>query len=497
MTPEQPSSFSPARKWNMSVNVIISSLALLAVVLMINYLGARYFWRMPLSFRAQTELSPLTLRVLSGITNQVKVIIYFDKQVEKQAPLYDMVASLLKEYRFACPKLSVDAVDCELDPSAVQIRSKYKLPPQAKNLVIFDSQGRTHIVSDGELSDMDMQPLLAGKSQEVKRTHFKGEQMFTSAILNVSTPRQLKAYFVQGHGEHQLDSTESLMGYSRFEDLLKANNIHVEPLRLTSSEEIPECQLLIIAGPTDAFLPEELSRIDKYLSKGGRLLALFNFHSVEKQTGLEKLLASWGIQVGNNVVIDSANSIRGNDIMVVNFGTHPLVKPLYNSHGLYLLLPRSISKTRPAGNGADAGQAEVLALTSENGRVISDVRNGEMHPTPRDVIGSIPIMAAVEKGGLRGVNADRGATRIVALGDSIFLGNETIDKVANYEFANLAVNWLLARNELMGSIGPKPIKEYKLTMTKKQMVNFQLALVVGMPGSVLLLGSMVWFRRRH
>ena len=106
-------------------------------------------------------------------------------------------------------------------------------------------------------------------------------------------------------------------------------------------------------------------------------------------------------------------------------------------------------------------------------------------------------MAAVEKGGLRGVNADRGATRIVALGDSIFLGNETIDKVANYEFANLAVNWLLARNELLGSIGPKPIKEYKLTMTKKQMVNFQLALVVGMPGSALLLGSMVWFRRRH
>src|SRR3954466_7296595 len=136
MTPEAQSSFSPGRKWSISLNVAISILALLAVVLMVNYLAARFYWRLPLTLRAQTELSPLTQRILSTLTNQVKVTVYYEKQPEKQAPLYDMVWGLLKEYRFACPRLTINAVDCEIDPSAAQIAAHYKLPAQAKNLVI-------------------------------------------------------------------------------------------------------------------------------------------------------------------------------------------------------------------------------------------------------------------------------------------------------------------------------------------------------------------------
>ncbi len=493
MRSDETPSFSPARKWSISFNVLVSTLALLAVVLMANYLAARHFWRLPLSLQAQTELSPMTRRVLAGVTNQVKVTAY----LEKASPLFDSVWALLKEYQFASSKLNITAVDCELDPAAAQVAAKYRLSQGAKNLIIFDCQGRTRMVGEGELSELDMQPLLAGKSQEIKRTHFKGEQMFTSAILNVTTARQLKAFFVQGHGEHRLDSDESLMGYSRFAELLKDNNIQVETIKLTGPAEIPDCQLLVVAGPTDAFLPEELNKIDRYLKQGGRLLVLFNYLSVEKQIGLEQMLATWGIEVGRNVVVDQKNSFTGKDIVVANFGNHPLVKPLYQSRGLYLLLPRSIGKAKTAGASADNPQVEPLVTTSENGRVITEIRKGELYSTAADRTGSISLMAAAEKGGLRGVAADRGATRVVAIGDSIFLGNETIDKVGNYEFANLAVNWLLSRNELIGALGPRPIREYKLTMTRAEMNNLRLGLLAGMPGGVLLLGAVVWFRRRH
>ena len=43
--------------------------------------------------------------------------------------------------------------------------------------------------SDGD--DIDIQPLVTGKSKEVKRTHFKGEAMFTSAIVKSVPPIRL------------------------------------------------------------------------------------------------------------------------------------------------------------------------------------------------------------------------------------------------------------------------------------------------------------------
>jgi gliding motility-associatede transport system auxiliary component len=491
MTDSKPS-FSRARKWSISLNVVLSVLAVLALILMMNYLAARHYWRLPLSLKAQTELSPLTHRVLSGVTNSVKAIVFF----EKQDPLFDSVWGMLKEYRFACPKLTVEAVDYISDPGAAElVRTKYKLASVSdKDLVIFDCEGRTRIVNSGELSELDMSGLMSGKSQEVKRTHFKGEMMFTSAILGVTNPRQLKACYVQGHGEHSLESDHRLMGYAKFNEILRDNNIQVQPLRLDGPNEIPDCQLVIIAGPKNPLLTEELAKLEHYLKQGGRMWVLFNYEAVGQPTGLEKLLENWGVEVGLNAVLDPEHTVTRYDVVLSQFGGHPISKPLVQSH-LYMLLPRSVAKMKTS--GTDAPQVELLATTGEKGRVITDIRKGELNPTPRDFIGTVPVMAAVEKGGLRGVSADRGATRLVVVGDSVFLGNETIDKLANRQFAHLALNWLLARNELLGELAPRPIQEYKLIVTKSQMANLRMGLLVGMPGSVLLVGSLVWFRRRH
>ena len=103
---------------------------------------------------------------------------------------------------------------------------------------------------------------------------------------------------------------------------------------------------------------------------------------------------------------------------------------------------------------------------------------------------------AVEKGAIPGVAADRGSTRIVAVGDSYFLANANIDFDSNRDFANLAVNWLLDRSQLL-EIGPRPIREYRISMTQSQMTTARWVLLAGMPGSVLLFGLLVWWRRRH
>ena len=91
----------------------------------------------------------------------------------------------------------------------------------------------------------------------------------------------------------------------------------------------------------------------------------------------------------------------------------------------------------------------------------------------------------------------RGSTRIVAVGDSLFLNNQMIESGANRDFAILAVNWLLDRGSLLGGIGPQPVREYKIVMTQGQMRSVRRIIIGAMPGGVLLLGLLVWFRRQH
>jgi hypothetical protein len=67
---------------------------------------------------------------------------------------------------------------------------------------------------------------------------------------------------------------------------------------------------------------------------------------------------------------------------------------------------------------------------------------------------------AVEKGAIKNVITERGTSRIVVVGDSIFLANHQMDSAANRDFAGYAVNWLLDRPHLLEGLGPRPITEY-------------------------------------
>jgi hypothetical protein len=477
------------------LNLLVSTFAVLALVLMINYLAARHYVRLPVSARGQSPLSPLTERVLAGTTNEVRVTIYFDKR----EPLYEPVWSLLKEYHFRNPRIAVESVDCERDPGAASlIKAKYKLSDSKdRDLVIFDCRGRTKYVYENELSELDIQSLIAGRSKEVRRTHFKGELLFTSAIFGVNSSRSLKACFLQGHEEHAPESEDSVVGYSAFAGLLKNNNIERAMLSLVGTNEVPaDCHLLIIAAPLKALSPPELAKIDQYLKNGGRLLALFSYLSVEKETGLEKILLDWGVEVGFNVVTDlpNSNARDGSDIVASTLGAHVIVKPLQAS--LDLIRPRSVRKKPGTLANADAPNVNELVFTGPEGMVHTDIRNGLVYANPAtDLRTNVCLAVAVEKGRIHGVTTERGTTRIVVVGDSLFLGNQMIERRGNRDFAWLALNWLLDRSELL-AIPPRPITEYKLVMTQAEMSAVRWILLAGMPGAVLLMGLLVAVRRR-
>ena len=491
-------SFSVARKWSLSLNMLLALIAVVALLAMTNHLASRHFTRWSFSDQAQAQLSPLSLRVLNAVTNPVKVTLYFDKR----EPLYGLSYNLLKAYRYANPLIDLKVVDYMRESGAAQVvKLDHKLGDNDRDLVIFESQGRPKIVYQGELSDLDIQPLVRGESKEIKRTNFKGEAMFTSAILSVISARPPKAYFLDGHAEHNPEGDDGLMGYSRFAGVLRENNVSFDRLRLEGPQDIPaDCSLLVIPGPRTVLQKEALDKINRYVKQGGRLFVMFfSTAGTPKPTGLETLLSEWGVTVGENVVIDEKNALSEtkDDFVTSTFGTHPLVKPLLHGFQLYTILPRSVAKDLRSAAGADAPQVEQLIYSSKDGRIVTDIRPNGSWPNAKDFIGNVSLMVAVEKGGIRNVSADRGTTRIVVTGESLFLANNAIDREGNRQFATHAINWLLARNDLLVAVPPRPMSEYKLTMTTAQMSSARWILMGALPGFILFIGGLVWLRRRR
>jgi hypothetical protein len=458
--------------------------------MMANYLAGRYFLRFRWSAQARMQLSPQTVGLLKSITNQVKVVVYYKKSQE----LYPSITALLNEYQLAKPNIKIETVDYEVDAAAAQtIKSRYNLTStDDKDLVIFESGTRVHIVPGKLLGDYALEQVPNEKEREwhQKLKAFKGEQLFDSALLTISSAKTLKACFLAGHAEHD-PAAQHELGYSKFTTLLAQSCVQPERLQLLGTNGVPaDCNLLIIAGPLQRFQETEREKIKQYLAQGGRALILFNAGTKTFFTGLEQILAEWGVDVGLNQIKDPKNATFSTamDVLVSRFNRdHPIVNPIQGGR-LQMLQPRSIARLAGLKEGAGAPKVDELAASSENSFI-----DDSPVPTGRPV----PLMAAVERGAGKGVYADRGATRMVIVGDSCMLDNQLIEQESNYQFAGSAINWLLDRAEMMQGVGPRPVVAYRFIVTRAQMQNIELLFLAGMPGSILLLGGLIWLRRRH
>ncbi|MDD5139162.1 MAG: Gldg family protein [Verrucomicrobiales bacterium] len=482
------SSFSPARRWTKGFDVALRTAFVLAVVVMVNYLGAKFYARFYLSSQTRVQLSTRTLNVVHSITNQIVVTVYYDKNDD----WYPAIIGLLNEYRSANPNISVKTVDYMRDPGEAQkIKAQYKLSSaKDKDLVIFDCNDHVKVVNGDALTQVKLEQVPNSKEREYRRkpVAFNGEMMFTTMLLAVVNPKPLKAYFLQGHGEPSIKETGET-DYQKFAAVLAESYIATEPLLLAGDAPVPDdCNLLIIAGPQKAFSETEIQKIDQYLAQGGRLFMLFNYFSIKHSTGLEPIFARWGVNVRADVVQDlnPNNTTSGQDVVTYDFSSHPAVNPLAQ-FALQLILPRPVSKVDWKNPPANAPKVDELAFSSPQSKLMVE---------PTLAPQSYPLMAAVEQKTAPGVANTRGTTRMIVVGDSFFLDNRQIESAANRDFAGYAANWLLDRTVLLEGIGPRPVTEFRLTMTQAQQKNVRWLLLAALPGGVLLFGWLVWLVRR-
>jgi len=105
----------------------------------------------------------------------------------------------------------------------------------------------------------------------------------------------------------------------------------------------------------------------------------------------------------------------------------------------------------------------------------------------------LTMAVVVERGGnVSGV--DVGSSRMVVIGTSNMLMNKYVMEAANSDFFLNAVNWLLQREDKI-AISSKTPEEFKFALGPRFSL-FSVAVLLGLPGIVTIIGIGVWMSRR-
>jgi len=472
-----------------------------ALLLAVNWLGYRHWARADWTRAQIYSLSETTKKIVTGLKAPVRITAV----MTSRARLFKQVSELLNRYRALSPKIEVEIVDPEKNPARAETLVRELGIRQ--NTVIFRSGDKKKYVEEDKLADFDFANAGMGGPAEIKA--FKGEQAFTSAILEVTENKTAKVYFTEGHGEPTVEAVERGRGYSDAKQLLERDNVSVAAWNSLSKAEVPaDASAVVVAGPKTAFLEPEVATLQKYLAGGGRTLFLLDPvlpgpGAPADDYGLGALLSSYGVKLVNDIVIDPANAVPmvGPETLIANhYGTHPIVRSL-SDQGLPVLFPLARSAGKAEAKAGGSTSVTMLVETTADGWGETGLAKLDaVQKDAQDVAGPVTIALAVgpaeEKDAKK--SAEKAAekpTRIVVVGNSRFLTNGSLGNAGNANLFLNAIHWLTGEEKLVG-IAPKTPEQASLQLSQSQINRIGLFAVAGMPLFAILLGVWVWYRRR-
>ena len=503
-------------------------LLVLALLVIVNYLGWKYHWRFDWTETRVHSLSETTENVLEGLEEDVRVTVF----ITPASMVYEPVRELLAQYEAASPRISVRWLDPERNPvEAQRLVEEYQVSTES---VVLEAGEERRAVSAADLAELDYSAAQLGQDPQISA--FEGEERFTSALVDLSQGEKPSVLFTTGHGELALDDF-SATGLQLARDLLGPDNVDIEEWASLGAERVPAgTDLVVIAGPRAAFTEGELAALGRYLAGGGRLLALLDPAFAAggpaagmADLGLQAWLADYGVVVGDDLVVDPSAAPLGfsaETFFANRYGSHPLTRSLEEG-GIPVLLRHARSVA--AGTGPEGATVTELVETSADGWAVTSFgREDYGEPAEGDPRGPIALAVAVEAGapeadegedgdldeeegerveeedgpadveaGEAPPEAAKGAgMRLAVVGDSDFATSAFLQMgPGNQALLNNLFNWLVARETLMG-IPPKRPEQVRMSLTMAELGWSVAIVVLVLPLLAVALGFWVWLRRR-
>jgi ABC-type uncharacterized transport system involved in gliding motility auxiliary subunit len=457
----------------------VSIAVVVAILTAINYIGAKQNKRWDLTANKQFSLSDQTRNVLGKLDSPMQIRV-FAKDADFQT-----YRDKLKEYEYASKKLTTEYIDPDKKPALAKQNQI-----QQYGTLVLDYKGRSERVTSDS------------------------EQDLTNGIIKVVSGQQKKVYFTQGHGERDTASSER-DGYNGIASALGRENYTVDKVVIAQTSTVPDdAAVVIVAGPRTDFFAPEIDALKMYLAKGGKLLLEVDppeGKNTPAQPNLIALAHDWGIDLGNDVVVDASGVGRliGADFTVpvsATYPSHPITQRFTNLLTAYPLA-RSVSAVS---GGVGGHTAQSFVETSPRSWAETDVQGvlagkpPEFEQGKGDKQGPVSIAAAVSaavttadaaKPGPGAADQPKPETRVAVVGDSDFGANNVLGVAGNRDLFMNIVGWLSQQENLI-SIRPKEADDRRITLTATQQNNITLLTLLVIPACIFGSGIYTWWRRR-
>jgi ABC-type uncharacterized transport system involved in gliding motility auxiliary subunit len=465
-------------------NVVLMSLAFVGILGIVNYLIINgplpTDWkRKDLTQDQSNTLSPETVAAIQALPAPVKAIGFFTASAVSQK---DSAKRLLDQYQALANG---------------RFTSEYLDP--VGNPTVANSYGITHDAT-----------VVLVMGQEKQELSYVAETEVTGALIRLANPTSRVIYFLTGHGERDIAATAT-DGIATSVDLLKKQNYDVRTLSLQVTSTVPsDARELVVAGALKPVTAAEVKAIGDYLSRGGSLVVLSD-PAIQGQTAQNQaatvspaddpladyLRSAWGLNLEQDVIVDPYNSYYDGQNMQplfpLNKGyeTSPITTRLQNvSTGFPLA--RSIQVFGTADTFPDLKYTPLVKTDPRAwGEVdMQSLASGQLQQHTGDVAGPLTL----------GVTAENSKTkaRVVVFGDSDFASNQFSNAGANSLLFLNSVNWASQEDSLI-NLTPKVPTTRTLNIVGGFTMNLIFFItVIVMPGTVFLIGLLVWaLRRRH
>lgn len=468
-------------------NSLIMVVVVIAIVIILNVLVSVYDYSLDLTKSSIFSLSNQTVKVIESVTkaDELRIVALFEKNNSN----YSLYTNVLENYgSVGGNKIKIEYFNPTENPGlyadlgidhlvSVNETSASKTP-----VFVIKGKNKSKIIT---LTDLVVETVTTNDSgEEVSENKLNIEAAITGGINHVISDFNPKAYWLEGHGELPISGN-----YEEITQFLQLNNYSFDMLNVMANGKIPkDCSMLICASPESDWSEDERNIIYKYLNAGGSLFLMMDAAEKNIQyTNIKKVINEYNVDFENNKLVETSEGFSlANDKRA--FLSTAVATKMNEDVADYKILLRNPRSVKILQNNLENVNATPLLATTEAAYT-------EDLMTAKRVPGQHYAAAAADRmpNGI--------LTRLIVMGDSGFMSDSTINALGgNSTYTTRTVltyfNWLLNEDDGI-VISPKSVINNSLVITREQIVTSNIITMIIIPLAVLILGFVIWFRRRH
>jgi hypothetical protein len=523
-------------------NAVLTGLLLLAILGVVNLLA--YVPFKPFSYFNQTydwteanlyTLHPDSKAFLQKLEKPVKVFVILPEEFFVTREVH----TLMDNVKAATNKVEVEYLSPDLNWATVEgLMKKYDMPEREGLLLLYGTEPdvASEFIKIDELTNRQFNM----GADEKAHVEFKGENALIGKLSYLTEGKSKpKVYVTQGNGElelNNLDTSKIDVGMGLLRDRLARTNYDIQELKLdATTDKVPDdAGIVVVARPTKPLPPAAVAALEKYMQGGaeakkkGKMIVLLDVvRSLDGgmlQTGLEPLLAQYGVQPGNERI----GCLQMRDPTVVPAVANPRANtPLATKYEGNLIPFRTARPVRPAATNPQAGspytvetilqaptnfgvwlesnmEADMAARAAALRKMMAtDVAELRKQLSPEDV----PLVVAVSEAGPpppptgdphEGLKPRAQEPRLVVFGDTSWISNREMTSPELFDLFTGSLAWLRGRTDVGALAEPKDRKAFLIKKDKDEVYWRLFFIPAGLITlGIVGLGAGVWVVRRR